>query len=300
MFNNLILSYRKKLLLDNSYFYDNKCLFFFKFLKIHNPEKKYLINPTKLWKVRILTSLTDEEFWVREKKYKYLNFFKYSIRRYNMSINYIFFYSINNFIKNYKFNWMIEKNKITFNMNSIILNYNTSINLLEKIKLHLNRKKKYKFKWWKFIRFVKSNKFKFKNIIALNVSKNFKKDTKFSKFEWLYNLLTNKRFKRIEKSKNIQKKSINFQYRSKKLSKWNILEMYLLKLKKKKNHLKWKKKICKYENINKSTNIYFNSLTKYKYLPYDIDLFKKYYFKQTLSIVFNHYNYKTYQWRVVI
>lgn len=289
------------------YIFNKKNLFFFKFIKFKKINKKNKYSMYYFNKIKILNYFIDNLIKFHFKKY---NYFKFSIIKYTKYINYKYIYEINNFLLNYKNNWFLNESNVYIN------NYNYRINNFFKIK-----KNKFKLNKINCIigdhqnilnlqKTIDDNKsniiLKFKNIklLLLNISiKLFKINNKFN-----YNIVANrilslsnflsrrqkKKAIKLKKKKKIKytlfKKKLNYFFKNKKKIKFKLFKKplnYYIKFKYKKNI---KSRLYYYKKV---------TLTRYIINKPSILLLKKKQKLHILKIIFNSYNKKTYQWRII-
>jgi len=306
------------LIINNSYINNNKLyifnkknLFFFKFIKFKNINKKNKYSMYYFNKIKILNFFIDNLIKFHFKKY---NYFKFSIIKYTKYINYKYVYEINNFLLNYKNNWFLNDSNIYIQK----YNYNYKINNFFKIKknkfkLNLTNNISYKINDCQSIlnsRNIINDEIpdvvlKFKNIklLLLNIYINlFRNDKKLNynvvanRVLSLSNFILRRQKRRAIKLKNrkkikytIFKKKTKLLLKNKKKIKFKLFKRplkYYIKFKYKK---KIKSKIYFYKKI---------TITRYIINKPNILLLKKKQKLHILKIIFNAYNKKTYQWRI--
>lgn len=296
MFNSLLFfnSKNKKIPL----FFYKKNFFFFKFFKFLK-YKNVFFNSLFLFKLKILKKFNKKLLHPhRSKKYKPYNYFKFSILKYQRIVTTSFFFNINNYLLNAKFNSFMSMMRIKYLLNPNTVYFN--IPKFFKIKNLLNVYKGINRFYSRYKKLLTFNKVKhrlrrlnrkFWLMDSLKITHKRLKMGKIRQYrfnKWL------KRFKRTNK-RNIKKS-----YRGKKYA-------TLWRWKNDKMSFKVKKNL-KYRFLNKNkliinkkkSALFINNLTGFTNLNLTQYKQHKQYNMQQLKLFFNTYNYKTYNWRILI
>lgn len=240
----------------------------------------------------------------KRKRYKKYNYFKFSIIKYMRYINNINIYKLNNFLINYKFNLYL--NEIVYNIENqnsnpiFIYLQNTNKILPTNIK-KIKKKKKYKFKKrrWKLRWFSKTKRkllvIRFKKIKSrFHMSTSIRIIRKFHSF--LYRKRRRKK-KALRKTKYIiKKKKLVIKKKKRSITRKHLVVKKYIPI--------VKKKFLKFKKIKKHRLYNFfiknKQLTKYNCKKNFTFFVQNKQLVTNFKIFFNCYNFKTYQWRIII